>query len=84
MADLLCQRCGEPWDLEYIQHEMTDEERKDFHAGNGCPCCRNMPDEDLNLSPRQKDAVEIQAAMRSVLGDDLDGLSAEMEDFGLT
>ena len=84
MSDLLCQRCGEPWDLYYVTHEMTDEERKDFHAGKGCPCCCKTPDEDLNLSPRQKDAVSIQAAMRGVLGDDLDGLAAEMEDFGLT
>lgn len=84
MSDLLCQRCGEPWDIFYITDDMTEEERQDFHAGRGCPCCRNTPDEDLKLSPRQKDAVEIQAAMRSVLGDDLDGLAAEMEDFGFT
>lgn len=84
MADLLCQRCGEPWDLYYVNHEMTDQERRDFHTGKACPSCCKTPDEELNLSERQKDAITAQAAMRSVLGDDLDGLAAEMEDFGFT
>ena len=82
--DLLCQRCGEPWDIFYITDEMTEEERKDFHAGRGCPSCCKTPDEGLHLSERQKDAVAAQAAMRDVLGDDIDGLAAEMEDFGFT
>lgn len=82
--DLLCQRCGEPWDFFYITDEMTEEERRDFHAGRGCPCCRNKPDADIHLSPRQQEAVTVQTAMRDVLGDDIDGLAAEMEDFGFT
>lgn len=82
--DLLCERCGEPWELDYIQFEMTDEERQKFHRGKGCPSCRNKADTDLQLSPRQQDAASIQSAMRDVLGSDLDGLAAEMEDLGLT
>jgi len=82
--DLLCQRCGEPYEIFYITDEMTEEERKDFHAGRGCPCCRQTPDENIHLSHRQKEAVEAQSVMRSVLGDDIDALAAEMEDFGLT
>ena len=82
--DLLCQRCGEPYEIFYITDEMTEEERRDFHAGTGCPSCCNKPDADLHLSPRQQEAVEIQMVMRDVLGSDIDGLAAEMEDLGFT
>ena len=81
--DMLCQRCGEPWDLYGVQHgDMTPEERDRFLAGRGCPSCygKRQPE----LSERQKTAVAAQRAMREVLGDDLDGLVAEMEDLGLT
>lgn len=80
--DLLCQRCGEPWDA--CLDDLTEQEKADFHASRGCPCCRNKPDADIHLSPRQQEAVTVQTAMRDVLGDDIDGLAAEMEDFGFT
>jgi len=83
-VDLLCQRCGEPWDFFYITDEMTEEERRDFHAGRGCPCCCKKATADIHLSPRQQEATEVQAILRDVLGDDIDGLAAEMEDFGFT
>ena len=76
--DVLCERCGEPWDLYYVQHEMSQEERNIFWAGRGCPACHGK-----EVKPRVPEAQRIQAALRSVLGDDLDGLAAEMEDLGL-
>jgi len=82
--DLLCQRCGEPYEVFYITDEMTEEERKDFHAGTRCPSCCKKTAADIHLSPRQQEAVEIQSVLRDVLGDDIDGLAAEMEDCGLT
>ena len=82
--DLLCQRCGEPYEIFYLTDEMTEEERRDFHAGKGCPCCCTKPDAAIHLSSRQKEAVTVQSTLRDVLGDDIDGLAAEMEDFGFT
>lgn len=41
MGDLVCPRCGEPWELFYIQEEMTKEERSAFKSGKGCPSCIN-------------------------------------------
>ena len=83
--DLLCQRCGEPWELDYIQHEMTPEEREMFHAGKFCPCCKGKSESSI-LVPAEETAMarHIQRSIRDVFGDDLDALAAEMEDLGLT
>ncbi len=72
--DLYCPRCGEPWEYYYVQHEMTPEERNSFHAGTGCPSCSSK---EIERRPfRAQRAAELGA----LLGDDLDGLAAEMED----
>ena len=99
--DVLCERCGEPWEADYVQHEMTRTERDLFWRGAGCPSCYGKEPcrEDCERCPtrdeygcctagkfraRADSARQAQAAIRSVLGDDLDGLAAEMEDLGLT
>lgn len=83
--DLLCQRCGEPYDVFSVTDEMTPEEQGRFNCGEGCPCCYGKPEEEFKgRAARTRDAREAQAAMRSVLGDDLDGLAGDMEDFGFT
>jgi len=74
MADVYCQRCGEPWELYYIEHEMTPEERDNFWEGIGCPSCIGK---EVEKRPFR---AELASAMRDVLGDDIDGIAAEMED----
>lgn len=68
----------EPWDLYYVRHEMAATEEGRFWRGEGCPACHGK-----EVEPRDPEAQRIQAALRTVLGDDLDGLAAEMEDLGL-
>ena len=72
--DLYCERCGEPWDHYYVHHEMTPQERNQFLHGEGCPSCYGKPVE------KRPFRAEIAAALHDVLGDDTDGLAAEMED----
>ncbi len=72
--DLYCQRCGEPWDIYYVANEMTPEEKGRFDRGEGCPCCFGKP---VDKKPFR---AELAGALSSVLGDDVDGLAAEMED----
>ena len=72
--DLYCPRCGEPWELYYVQHEMTPEERQSFHDGSGCPSCANK---EVKQRPFR---AELAAEMGALLGSDVDGLAAEMED----
>jgi len=39
-GDLICNRCGEPFDSYGVRHgDMTEEERERFLRGGGCPCC---------------------------------------------
>ena len=40
MGDILCRRCGEPWDAYGVTHgDMTALEARRFRAGKGCPVC---------------------------------------------
>lgn len=54
MGDIICPRCGEPWEYDYIQHDMTKKERTDFKSGYGCPCCINKK---INGKPFAEDAL---------------------------
>jgi hypothetical protein len=73
--DLYCKRCGEPWDAYGVRHgDLTDEERERFFKGEGCPACFGKP------VKRRPFRAELASALQDVLGDDLDGLAAELED----
>jgi hypothetical protein len=75
--DILCPRCGEPWDPDYVQHEMTPEEREELLAGQGCCSeCRMNP-------PADSDATAASRLILDLCPDDLDGAAALMKDMGL-
>lgn len=79
--DILCTRCGEPWDVYSLVEDMSPKEAEDLKAGRGCPCCSKI--DSANLHPINDDARYIQRELASVLGEDIDGLAATMEDFNL-
>jgi hypothetical protein len=82
--DIYCPRCGEPWDrlsLNPSYGDMTEQESRDFQDGKGCPCCINKPLSEL--SPEGIERGYYTGALMDVLGDDLDGLAATLEDFGI-
>ena len=74
--DVYCKRCGEPFDLYGVNNDdMTPIERSRFWSGEGCPCCIGRP------APEKRPfRSELQEALEDILGDDHDGLAAEMED----
>jgi hypothetical protein len=72
--DLYCKRCGEPYEIDYVNWDMTPDEKKNFKTGAGCPSCFGKPVEKRPFRAEMSDALE------SILGDDIDGLAAEMED----
>lgn len=76
MADLYCQKCGEPWEFFYVEQEMPPRERGKFHHGDGCPAC-----EWGKKAPEHKPqrALFAQAA-EEIMGSDVDGIAASMED----
>jgi len=72
--DLYCKRCGEPYDFFHVQDEMIATERIHFYDGEGCPSCFGK---EVQRQPMRAQAM---AALHKVLGDDLDGLAAMLED----
>jgi len=72
--DLYCQRCGEPYDFDHVHHEMRSIERQEFLSGECCPACKGKTVE------KRPFRAQLAGAMASLLGEDTDGLAAEMED----
>ena len=73
--DIYCTWCGEPFDRLSLTDDFTEDERKDFLGGAGCPCCKGKPE-------HQKETFrgELQAELQLLLGDDLDGIASELDD----
>lgn len=78
--DLYCTRCGEPWDMDTLLHD--DPEGFDRKGGRitACPACRGQT---VNLSEQEAERLAIIGELADLAGDDLDGLAADLEDFGL-
>ncbi len=75
--DLICQKCGEPWELDYIMQELSPEQSAAFRSGKGCQCCdwgKNAPEG----RPLRADAARV---VSELLGDDVDGIAATLDDF---
>jgi hypothetical protein len=73
--DIYCQRCGEPWDAYGARHgDMTPEEKERFFKGEDCPACHGK---EVKKRPFRAQAT---AVLSDLLGDDIDGLAAELED----
>jgi hypothetical protein len=85
--DIYCQRCDEPWEVYYVEHDMDIEDagkgrngmtpKEMFKAGVGCPCC------DWGNKAPEKQSLRGQAMslMSEMLGDDVDGMASMMDDF---
>jgi len=73
--DIYCKRCGEPFELLGITDDFTPDERNHFWVGEGCPCCYGKP-----VPETRPLRCEVQSVLEDLLGDDHDGLAAEMED----
>lgn len=78
--DLICIACREPWDMDHVLHEDPDAFVRKHGVITHCPCCGKRTEP---LSNEERDKSEAIAAIGDVLGDDIDGLAAEIENFGL-
>ena len=99
--EVYCPRCGEPWDIDYVNHEMKVLERTDFRGGRGCQCCKELqvcqhlgkcsacPSYEVASGKctikcfKKPFRADVSGAMMDILGEDLDGAAAMLEDFNL-
>ena len=73
--DVYCPRCGEPYEIYHLEHDASSEERRRFWDGDGCASCYGK---EVKRRPFRAQAAEV---LHDILGDDIDGLAAMMEDF---
>jgi hypothetical protein len=78
--DLLCVTCGEPWDMDYVLHDAPHEFTRTHGRIDRCPACpaTGRPP----LSPPERERLAVVAELADILGPDIDGLAAELEDLG--
>lgn len=81
--DLVCTTCGEPWDLDYVLHDEPEGFTRQGVAIVSCPCCKERGyGKDLDAEARER--LSAARELGQLLGDDVDGYAAELEDLGLT
>lgn len=89
--DIRCPRCGEPWDFDTL-HEAAAENDSTYEKvaadfrRRGCvalfgDACSPDPNEPVNPRTGLK-ASEAAATLYDLLGDDMDGAAALLEDEG--
>ncbi len=75
--DLICTRCGEPWDLDHVLHEDPTGFDRTGGLIRHCPTC---PTEAPQLDAEMRMKLGAVRAMAQLLGDDVDGLAAAIAD----
>lgn len=78
--DLVCTRCGEPWDLSEVMHERPHAFRRRGGLIRWCPTCPAVRPA-LSDAERQRLGRIAEAAM--LFGEDVDGLAATLADSDL-
>lgn len=77
--DIRCVVCGEPWDIDELHdvRGLSFEQARQSFSRFGC--------EVFNTSHNpegDEDAADFSAALFDILGDDIDAIASELEDFG--
>lgn len=85
--DTICTRCGEPWDIDtLIEDRGLPKEEQEFRTKAlseivRCPACLKKPDTDKSIQQFQKSpAYYGVVALAELMGDDIDGFAAYLED----
>lgn len=77
--DIRCTTCGEPWEMDTLHDLVAEDQAVDFEDAyrmfvvDGC--------EVFGSSHSLSKASPAIAMLTDLLGDDVDGLAAELEDF---
>lgn len=77
--DLICTRCGEPWDLDTVLHDEPEDFTRRGAAIVRCPVCEENGPAPQELREKLKTALVVGELLE---GDD-DGYAAFVDDLEL-
>ena len=77
--DLICTCCGEPWDVDHVLHDEPGGFDRSGGLIRSCPCCHGK--EPDGMTEERRSRLSAVAAVAELLGDDVDGLAATLDDF---
>ena len=78
--DVLCAKCGEPWDLDTVLHEQPEDFERRGSLILACPCCNGKRPE---MTPQRQAFLRQVSILAQMCGTDVDGFAAMLEDFGM-
>jgi hypothetical protein len=84
MMDIQCPKCGEPWEIDTLHDYAAENDTtftKLYRVFRTRGCGEAFAEWRITCIP-DKDA-EARTMLAEVLGDDVDGYAATLEDFGL-
>ena len=76
--DLICTCCGEPWAVDHVLHQEPDGFDRQGGLIRSCPCCHGTPPKGMTEERRSR--LQAVAAAAQLLGDDVDGVAALLDD----
>jgi len=79
LMDLVCICCGEPWGVDYVLHDEPNGFDRSGGLIRSCPCCHGK--EPDGMTEERRSRLSAVAAVAELLGDDVDGLAATLDDF---
>jgi len=81
MGLMICLRCAEPWSIDYVLHDEPDGFDRVGCLIRSCPVCRSRP--KPKLPPELEERLCGIKEVALMLGEDLDGFAAILEDLQL-
>lgn len=80
--DIYCTRCGEPWDMDTLwdiaeDNDITYDEAHKLFLKQGCLAI----DDTIKCNVQNKQISSMYAVLADLMGDDVDGIAATLEDF---
>lgn len=88
MSDILCTKCGEPWEVDTLHEAAADQGHTfgEILAGfraRGCSALSGFGFGLVKCNPRgNARAADASALLFDLLGDDVDGVAAMLDDLG--
>ena len=79
--DVICTCCGEPWHIDFVLHDEPQGFDRRGPLIRACPVCEGERPHDQ--SREQRENLDAIAEIALMLGDDIDGFAACLEDFKL-